>query len=62
MLDRKLPCFFLFLVKKREKNGKVEYLVKWKGWSSEDNTWEPTGNILAVNGKLLEAFEKTQKK
>lgn len=45
--------------KKRIRKGRVEYLVKWKGWSPKYNTWEPEENILDV--RLLEAFEASQK-
>ncbi|XP_054707767.1 chromobox protein homolog 2-like [Uloborus diversus] len=46
--------------KKRIRKGRVEYLVKWKGWSTRYNTWEPEENILDV--RLLEAFEASQSK
>ncbi|KAF3033587.1 hypothetical protein E8E11_001659 [Didymella keratinophila] len=28
-----------------EHNGRKRYLVKWSGWSAEDMTWEPEGNL-----------------
>ena len=34
------------ITKKRIKKGKVEYLVKWKGYSPRYSTWEPEENIL----------------
>lgn len=40
---------------KRIRDGKVEFLVKWKGWSNKHNTWEPEGNILDT--RLLGNFE-----
>ena len=41
----------------RDKGGRVltEYLVKWVGYSTEDNTWEPHRNIFDV--ELMHRFE-----
>ncbi|XP_052791033.1 E3 SUMO-protein ligase CBX4-like [Mya arenaria] len=42
--------------KKRIRKGKAEYFVKWKGWSTKNNTWEPESNIL--DKRLIEAFNR----
>ena len=30
---------------KRRRGGRIEYLVKWKGWGSEHDSWEPTAHL-----------------
>ncbi|TKS69269.1 E3 SUMO-protein ligase CBX4 [Collichthys lucidus] len=45
--------------KKRSRKGRVEYLVKWRGWSPKYNTWEPEENIL--DPRLLDAFQDRER-
>ncbi|CAB4391838.1 unnamed protein product [Rhizophagus irregularis] len=40
----------------RFKKGKLQYLLKWKGWSSEYNTWENHTNVFA--DKLIKEYWK----
>ncbi|EEB09838.1 chromobox protein, putative [Pediculus humanus corporis] len=47
------------IMKKRIRRGKVEYFVKWKGWSQKHSTWEPEENIL--DGRLIDIFEENQR-
>ncbi|XP_002737497.1 uncharacterized protein LOC100368899 [Saccoglossus kowalevskii] len=34
------------IIRKRYRRGRIEYLVKWKDWPNQYNTWEPRENIL----------------
>ena len=47
------------IIKKRTaKNGKIEYYLKWKGYSLDDCTWEAKDNLDCE--ELINVFEKTQ--
>lgn len=47
------------IIDKRIKFRKVEYLIKWRNYSNDQNTWEPTENLVNVKN-LIEIFEETR--
>lgn len=46
------------ILEKRTRNRKVEYKVKWEGYSEAECTWEPAKNILCR--QLLRDFEANE--
>nr|CAD7426987.1 unnamed protein product [Timema monikensis] len=41
-------------------DGREYFLVKWKGWGSNTNTWEPESNLPGCEEILLRYFKKKQ--
>ncbi|XP_069545675.1 chromobox protein homolog 6a [Brachyistius frenatus] len=47
------------VLKRRVRKGRIEYLVKWKGWAMKHSTWEPEENIL--DDRLILGFEQKER-
>ena len=45
------------ILDRQERRGKIRYLVKWKGYTAEENTWEGLENLKNAREKI-EEFEK----
>ena len=45
------------ILDRQEKRGKTKYLVKWRGYTAEENTWEGLENLKNAM-KKVEEFEK----
>jgi len=45
----------------RQRHGKNEFLVRWKGYSQGDDTWEPEENLHNAGEKLQEYLQSLPK-
>ena len=45
------------ILDRQERRGKTKYLVKWKGYMVEENTWEGLENLKNAREKIVE-FKK----
>ena len=50
------------IVDKRVRNGKVEYKIKWVGYSMEECTWEPLKNLENIKKMIDDYNEKINQK
>lgn len=48
------------ILRKRNRNGRVEYLIKWEGFNADHNTWEPRENLYC--DQMVNNFERELKK
>lgn len=49
------------IVNSRKHYGKVQYLVKWKGYGPEGNTWEPPEHMTHAKEKIDEFYQRFPK-
>jgi hypothetical protein len=44
----------------KQKGRKTHYLIKWKGYPTSDNSWEPAENVQAKD--LIKEYKEEQRK
>ena len=54
-------CEVEIILDQRVRNGITEYLIQWKGYTSDDNSWEPTKNLNCPD-KVKEFKERNKQR
>src|SRR6266568_1278361 len=48
----------VIIIAHRQKGCQMEYLIKWKGYASSNQTWEPETNVSNAE-EILEEYKRT---
>jgi hypothetical protein len=48
------------IVAQRRRGRRIEYLVMWKGYPPEENTWEPLAHLRGTADEALAEFRRNQ--
>ena len=49
------------IIKRRIVRGRREYLIKWKGYSEKESTWEPLSHLKYIQQTVKEFDEQYDK-
>jgi Chromo (CHRromatin Organisation MOdifier) domain len=58
--DQKFVVEEVLASRRRGRNGPSEYLVAWRGYPPEENTWEPRSSLADGAAEALALFERRQ--
>ena len=47
------------IVGSRTSGGEAQYLIKWKGWGKQHNTWEPLSHLRNLQADI-DAYEASR--